>query len=347
MRSLSVARYVLVGTAVCAVCAGTAEGTAHLISGKQIAKRSIPGDRLKKNSVTLADLSPGVRSAITAAGRLGATGPAGAKGDKGDKGDTGAAGGAGQLPLTEGTSGVPTPNPTPSPTPTATPAPTTPLQAARTITASDLQGWVLAPQGDNEDPGTNGSVDFATPPLTSPLGDKALELSTTNGKSVVAYLPLPVGNDNPRLSELRVAGFASDVISQDATGTDVSLQFEVLGSTSTHFGNGYTTVVFDPGLQPGSNPAGAWNRHYLLSGSTIQGSVYSTQAASSSHPTDCTISSPCSFGTWIGQNPNAVVQTAKLRIGQNSGAGWVGFDAFVDDVRLAFDTTEARYDLGG
>jgi hypothetical protein len=329
-------RHLSLAVVIGAVGAGTAEGTAHFLNGSQIEKRSVPGNRIKKNSIGMTELSPGVKKALAKVAKVGATGAVGAAGKDG------AAGAAGKDGVDGKTGTQVIQNEVIATTPT-----TTPLSAARSIVAGDLQGWVLAPQGDNDDPGTNGTVTFDAPSVDSPLGSKALELKTDNGKSVVAYLPLPVGRENPHLSELRVASFASLVKNAPFAGADVSLQFEVLGSTSTKFGNGYTTVVFDPGVQPGTSPAGVWHRHYLVSGTSVFGSVYSSQAATSAHPTECKIDAPCSFDTWVKQNPDAIVQTAKLRIGQNSGAAFAGLDVFVDDARLAFDTTSERYDLGG
>jgi hypothetical protein len=46
------------------------------------------------------------------------------------------------------------------------------------------------------------------------------------------------------------------------------------------------------------------------------------------------------------QNPYAEVLTAKLRIGQNSGQGWSGFEGYLDDLSFGFGPV-TRYDLGG
>ena len=116
---------------------------------------------------------------------------------------------------------------------------------------------------------------------------------------------------------------------------------EVTKSTSTHFASGYTTVVFEPYENSSPEALNEWHGH-----SFDRGKVWSTQAASSANQSDCTQASPCPFETFAEENPNAIVQAVKLRIGQNSGAGWPGFVGYVDDVRLGFGPV-VRYDLGG
>jgi hypothetical protein len=54
----------------------------------------------------------------------------------------------------------------------------------------------------------------------------------------------------------------------------------------------------------------------------------------------------CTFDQFVAENPNAMIQTVKLEIGQNSGDNWSGFAGYVDDVTMAFGTG-ASYDLGG
>jgi hypothetical protein len=55
----------------------------------------------------------------------------------------------------------------------------------------------------------------------------------------------------------------------------------------------------------------------------------------------------CTIDELVGATPGATIQRARLEIGQNSGAGWPGFDSNTDDVRLGFDGDFLRYDLGG
>ena len=116
---------------------------------------------------------------------------------------------------------------------------------------------------------------------------------------------------------------------------------EVTKSTSTHFASGYTTVVFEPYQNDSPETLNEWHGH-----SFDRGKVWSTQAASSANPSDCTQADPCPFSTFALENPNAIVQTVKLRIGQNSGDGWPGFVGYVDDFSLGFGPV-VRYDLGG
>jgi hypothetical protein len=228
------------------------------------------------------------------------------------------------------------------------------------VTAANLQGWLLATYGDNsqtpepDHPGgrgpepayaENGSLEFTTPPVAPPLGSLALEMKTKAGHPVVAYPPLPSGN-LPLLSELTSASYDSMIYSQPSKFTDIGFPIEVVGSTSTHFGNGYTTVVYEPYQNGASETLDEWHHHVIAAGNSRSGLVWSTQAASSAHNTHCTQGSPCPLDQWIEENPEAVVLDAKLRIGQNSGAGWPGFVAYADDVRLGFGEY-LRYDLGG
>ncbi len=218
----------------------------------------------------------------------------------------------------------------------------------RIVTASNLFGWTLAPKGDNGDTSDNGTLSFSTPPNPSALGTNALRMEAVNGKPVVAYAPFPgagvtgSGTDHPLLKELTSADYESLIASSPSAALDVSFQIEVTGSTSTHFSSGYTTVVFEPYQNAESEVPNVWHRHFVRGGK-----VWSSQASSSANPTHCTQAAPCPMSQFIEENPNAVIQTVKLRIGQNSGVGWSGFIGYVDDVRLGFDGDFTRYDLGG
>ena len=285
-------------------------------------------------------------------GQQGVQGAQGVQGVKGEKGDTGSQGPAGPSGPAgpAGPSGPAGPEGSPG------------LNSGepRVVNEGNLQGWLLATYGDNSEtpepglPGgrgpepayvVNGSLEFTTPPVTPPLGSKALEMRTTAGHPVVAYPPLPPGNP-PLLSELTSASYDSLIFSQPSPATDVGFQIEVVGSTSTHFGSGYTTVVFEPYQNGESETLDVWHHHVIAAGNSRTGKVWSTQAASSANPTHCTQASPCPIQQWIEENPKATVLDAKLRIGQNSGAGWAGFVGYVDDVRLGFGEY-VRYDLGG
>jgi hypothetical protein len=229
------------------------------------------------------------------------------------------------------------------------------------VNEANLRGWFLAPYGDNSqtpEPGfpsgrgsepanaENGEVKFATPPLAPSLGTQSLEMKALNGHPVVAYLPAPPGTP-PKLSELTTASYDSLIHVQPFVANDISLQIEVVGSTSTHFASGYTTVVFEPYQNGESQATEVWHHHIILSGNSVPGKIWSTQAASSANPTHCTQAVPCPITQWISENPNAVFLDAKFRIGQNSGAGWEGADVFGDDVRFGFGGEVTRYDLGG
>jgi hypothetical protein len=278
--------------------------------------------------------TPGAPGAPGAPGSPGQPGPEGPQGPQGEKGETGTQG-------PQGPQGQPGMN----------------AGEPQVVTASALDGWVLATYGDNSEtsePGypngrgsepanvANGTLEFATPSVAPSLGTKSLKITTTAGHPVVAYPPLPPGNA-PLLSELTTAGYNSLVTASSSEFNDVSLQIEVVESKATHFSSGYTTVVYEP-YQNGENTVvGEWHHHVVAAGGQRSGLVWSTQALPSG---ECSQNAPCALSKFIEQNPEAVVLDAKLRIGQNSGTGWSGFEAYVDDVRLGFGEYN-RYDLGG
>jgi hypothetical protein len=208
---------------------------------------------------------------------------------------------------------------------------------------SALTPCLLAPKGDNGDTTDNGTVEFSKPPVPSTLGDSALKFTSSNGKPVVAYLPLPSGYDAtkgplPLLGDVTKVSYASLIHTQPQTALDVGFQFEVVGSSATRFASGYTTVVFEPYQNGSSEKLDEWHRHAV-----DVSKVWSTQALPSGN---CTQAVPCPFRVFREENPNAQVLTAKLRIGQNSGQGWQGFEGYVDDIDFGFGPV-VRYDLGG
>ena len=295
----------------------TGAGAASLITSSKIKDGTIRGRDIHKATISLNRLSSGAQAAIRNGGKTGARGAKGDTGPAGAKGDTGPAGAKGD----KGDAGLDSDQP-------------------RVVDAGNLRGFTLAPKGDNEDTTDNGTVGFATPPAAPSLGTKALKFTSGNGKPVVVYAPLPEGH-HPLIAELTHASYESLIESQPQNALDVSLQIEVTKSTSTHFASGYTTVVFEPYQNGSSETLNEWHGH-----SFDRGKVWSTQAASSANPSDCTQADPCPFETFAQENPNAITQTVKFRIGQNNGAGWPGFVGYVDDVRLGFGPV-VRYDLGG
>jgi hypothetical protein len=301
---------------------GTA-GAAGLLTSGQIKDGTIRNHDIHKRTISFNRLTPGVQRLISghsaasldaSAGATGPRGDTGPKGDAGAKGDAGPKGDAGAAGLDS--------------------------DAARVVDENHLHGFTLAPNGDNGDTSANGTAGFDTPPVAPSLGTKALKLTASTGKPVVMYAPLPEGH-NPLIAELTHASYESLIENQPQSALDVSLQMEVTKSTSTHFASGYTTVVFEPYQNASPETLNEWHGH-----SFDRGRVWSSQAASSANPSDCTQADPCPFSTFALENPNAIVQTVKLRIGQNSGAGWPGFVGYVDDFRLGFGPV-VRYDLGG
>ncbi|MEO9176792.1 MAG: hypothetical protein ABI317_14865, partial [Gaiellales bacterium] len=278
-------------------------------------------------------------------GPTGATGATGLTGARGATGDTGPQGPAGNMGATgaKGATGDTGPQ-GPAGNTGATGA-TGPAGAdsndVRSVTSANLQGFVLAPDGDNtpayggpDAPG-NGTVTFA-PSSDAPLGANALDMKTITGKSVVVFLP-SAGTKGRLLSELTSFGYASKVVSQPSVDNDVTAQIEVVGSAATHFGSGYTTVVFEPYVN-GETGLTAWHRSDV-----VHGKVWSTQALPSG---DCSQAVPCAFSTFVAENPRATVLDAKFRIGQNSGTPATDAGEYlVDDVVYGFGTT-LDYDLG-
>jgi Collagen triple helix repeat (20 copies) len=317
-------------TAFVAVAGGTAEATG-LVHTNGIAK----------GAITFSRLSPGVQKMVTTKGKKaasgsngsqggnGANGSQGDHGDKGDRGDKGEHGDNGP----KGDGG-------PQGMPGQQGAPGADSNDVRPITPANLKGFVLAPDGDNtpafggSDAHGNGSVTFEAV-AGAPLGSKVLDMKTTTGKSVVTFLPAAAGR---LLSELTSFGYASKVISAPNTAYDVTAQIEVLKSSATAFASGYTTVVFEPYVNGNQGTVG-WHRNDV-----VHGKVWSTKAL----PTgDCSQAVPCSFQTFIAENPQAVVMSApKFRIGQNSGTPATDAGEYqVDDVVYGFGTT-MNYDLG-
>jgi hypothetical protein len=282
----------------------------------------------------------GAKGDTGAAGAKGDTGAAGAKGDTGAtgatgaKGDTGAAGAKGDTGATgaKGDTGAAGKDGLNSDVP-------------RDVTAAGLRGWTLAPKGDNPDPTDNGTLTFEAAPVASPLGANALKMVTTTGRNVAAYLPLPVGyaapfqaGSHPKLSELTTAGYTSLSNATPANTIDVSMQFEVLGA-NVGSATGYATVVYEP-YQNGVLANNTFQRHDVRAGK-----VWTTKVIAGANG-ECSQATPCSMSRFAELNLGATVQTAKLRIGQNSGLGWEGFVGYVDDVRLGFDGDIVRYDMG-
>lgn len=289
-------------------------------------------------------------------GSTGSTGSQGPKGEKGDKGDTGNTGPQGPQGPTGNTGPAGPTGPT-GPTGPQGPQGNPGLNSGepRVVTETSSWGWKLATYGDNSqtpEPGypsgrgsepanvVNGTLEFTTPPVAPALGTQSLKMTTTAGHPVVAYLPLPIGNA-PLLSELTSAGYDSLVAASSSKFHDVAFQVEMIKSSAN--GSGYTTMVYEP-YQNGENTVvESWHHHVIAAGGQHSGMVWSTHALASG---ECSQNNPCELSQFIEENPEAVVLDVKLRIGENSGTGWPGFEAYVDDVRLGFGEYN-RYDLGG
>jgi hypothetical protein len=205
-----------------------------------------------------------------------------------------------------------------------------------------MHGFTLAPKGDNGSTEDNGTLSFETPPVAPTLGTKSLKFTSTTGRPVVVYLPLPSGYSAqtgplPLLGEVTKASYGTLIHAQPQNALDIGLQFEVL-KANVGTESGYATVVFEPYQSGASEKKDEWHRH-----SVDTSLVWSTRALPSG---DCTQAKPCPFRVFREQNPYAEVWKAKLRIGQNSGQGWPGFEGYVDDLSFGFGPV-TRYDFGG
>jgi hypothetical protein len=297
---------------------GTA-AAGSLITSAKIKDGTIQGRDIHRGTIAADKLSASVRQQLAKANF------AAVKGEKGEKGDPGPTlQGSAPQKGDKGDAGLDSDQP-------------------RAVSADALRGFTLAPKGDNDDATANGTVDFATPPVAPTLGTKSLHFKSDTGKPVVVYAPLPSGYNGatgprPLLAELTKVSYGSLIHSQPQNALDVGFQFEVVKSKATAFTSGYTTVVYEPYQNGSSETLDEWHRH-----SVDTGLVWSTKALPSD---DCTQAVPCPFAQFVSENPQAEVLTAKLRIGQNSGQGWSGFEGYVDDVSFGFGPV-TRYDFGG
>jgi Collagen triple helix repeat (20 copies) len=358
-------------TAFVAVAGGTAEATG-LIHTANIAKGAVTMNKLSPSvkKMLSAKATPGKDGATGVSGLDGAKGPigpngiggstgaagmrgtdgaqglTGAPGDRGTTGDTGLAGAAGIDGETgaAGETGAPgAPGATGATGATGaagtegTPgAPGADSNVIRPVTQATLNGFVLAPNGDNGAATPNGTVSFAAA-ADATRGSGVLDMETLTGKSVVAYLPAAAGR---LLSELTSFGYASKVITaaNNNSAYDVTAQIEVYRSSSTAFASGYTTVVFEPYMNGNQGTAG-WHRNDM-----VHGKVWSTKALPSGN---CSQALPCLFSQFVAENPLAIVLSApKLRVGQNSGTPANDAGHYqVDDLIYGFGNT-LNYDLG-
>jgi Collagen triple helix repeat (20 copies) len=366
-----VRKLVLACAATAMITGATSATAASLITSAQIKDGTITAKDIRAGSISLNRLTPGtqrmLRDAVALSGRAdsanpvagergpagpaglpGLQGPRGEKGDTGATGQTGATGAKGESGSTGATGATGVTGAT-----GATGAAGLDSGMPRVVTAANAadRRFLVKPEGEvfTANAPINGTLSWTEPieSLTgAPLGTKALKMVATTGKPMAVYLPLPepllpgpfswdVG-DHPRLSEVTTAGYQSMSNAKPADTIDVSFQFEVLGASQT---SGYSTVVYEPYQNGTPAKAGQFQRHNVRAGK-----VWGTRIANTA---ECSQALPCSFSRFVELNPNARVQTAKLRVGQTSGAGWEGWEGYVDDVRLGFDGDVTRYDLGG
>jgi hypothetical protein len=317
----------LVLAGVIALCMSGGAVAAKKLTGVDIINGSLTGKEFKKGSIDESRLSQDVRRKLNttisgSAGVPGAKGDTGATGAQGAKGETGAKGDKGD-PGEKGDRGLDSDDP-------------------RVVNTAKLRGFTLAPKGDNGSATDNGTLTFEEPPAAPTLGNKSLKFTSANGKPVVVYLPLPSGYDavngpRPLLGEVTKISYGSLIHTQPQNALDVGFQFEVL-KANVGSASGYTTVVFEPYQSGADETKDVWHRH-----SVDNSRVWSTRAVTG---LGCTQAAPCSFREFREANPYAEVLTAKLRIGQNSGEGWSGFEGYVDDLSFGFGPV-TRYDLGG
>jgi len=330
------------------VVSGATATAASLITGKDVKNNSLTGKDIKRRSIQMSDLNRSLQRKIRAGltnpvgtpNTPGAQGENGARGPQGPRGQAGQNGQNGQ----NGQPGQPGANGIDSTTP-------------RPVTAANLRGWQLLPRGTNRDPSGNGVIGFAGGPAVPPLGTDSLRMKTDNGKNVSAIIPLREGNTKPTISELTTSSFWAYVNEQPQAGLGMTLKLVLNGSNACASGqtpgsctptqSGFTTLVFDPSNnagkpgQPSTIAVDQWQRwnarggHWFSSRPMSDGKCQNTGAGT------------CTIEDLVASTPNATIESARLEIGQNSGAAWPGFDSNVDDVRLGFDGDFVRYDLGG
>jgi hypothetical protein len=305
----------LVLAGIIALCMSGGAVAAKKMTGTDIINGSLTGKEFKKGSIGESRLSQAVQRKLNTT----VSGSAAAPGAKGDAGATGAKGEKGE----KGDRGLDSDDP-------------------RLVTAGNLRGFTLAPRGDNGNTAETGTLSFEQPPVAPTLGTKSLKFTSTTGKPVVVYAPLPSGYDavdgpRPLLGEVTKISYGSLIHAQPQSALDIGFQFEVL-KANVGSASGYTTVVFEPYHSGASETLDEWHRH-----SVDTSKVWSTRAVTG---LGCTQAAPCSFRAFREQNPYAEVLTAKLKIGQNSGQGWSGFEGYVDDLSFGFGPV-TRHDFGG
>jgi hypothetical protein len=284
----------------------------------------------------------GAKGATGDTGAQGIQGETGETGAKGSTGDTGAQGIQGETGATGQTGGT---GPTgPKGDQGEPPAPST------TVLDDSLLGWLLADYGDNStcnatgsDPCVpNGELALDASPVPGSLGDNALrfQYDLFQGKRMAAYIPF----SDQRLSRLTALSYETLVSSTGLTGSDdITMSIEVRGAASGNpakwGGNLYGTIVYEPAYN--TAPDGTWNSHNVMNGT-----VWFTQTPNATD--ECGSGDPCTFARFLELNPDARIQTVKLATGQNSGAGWAGFDGYADAVTIGFGANApTTYDLGG
>jgi hypothetical protein len=319
-----------------------------VVTGGVATADTLVGTRgIKKGAITFSRLSPGVQNLIKLRttngmdGEPGADGANGANGASGAHGATGATGGAGLNGAT-GAAGATG----------ATGSAGLDADGNRIVNGSNLNGFVLAPDGDNtpayggsDTDGAHGTYSFDTAPTapvaphgaTTLLGTKALHVAqSVSGKSMATFLPFK----KTFLSELTDLSYSTIVTNHTSNASeDVAMQIEVLGSSSTAFGNGYGTLVYEPSFN--NAPTSGWHRNNALGGKW-----WFTKASTTPNPSDCSINTPCKLSTFLDENPNSTILSVKLRNGQNNGGVGPGFEAWVDNITLGYGTATS-FDLGG
>lgn len=254
-------------------------------------------------------------------GDEGSQGPPGPKGDDGDEGPQGPIGLTGPPGIPGLDAGVP-----------------------RVVTGDNLQGWRLLPRGTNPDPADNGVIEFTDAP-DAPLGTRALRLRTDTGRNVSAVIPLPV--EGMKLSDLTTASFWTYVESRYQGQLDVNLKLAVLNADVRNSATGFTTFVFGPenNRDQGMDVLSTWQRW-----NAADGRWWSSKALNNGTCNDAADQSTgwCYLRNLDPRTKNAVITSARLEIGQNSGDGWPGSSMLIDG--LAFGANYfigANYDAGG
>jgi hypothetical protein len=173
-----------------------------------------------------------------------------------------------------------------------------------------------------------GGVGLVFGPATPPLGQGSLQLAVTGSAdhwSVYNY-----DHDGIKLSDITALGYST--YSDNATTAPI-LQIEINpgNTTGTDAGVTYSTLNFEPYLQPGGLTPNTWQAWNVLSGE-----VWGT------HLTGAPINSPLSWSNFLATYPNATIIGG---FGVNVGSGWSAMTGETDALTIGTTAQTTVYNF--